>query len=70
MTTVRLHGSVVPAAAAADESGLIVLLPSLGTTTALWDGVVERLASLVPSLRMLRVDLPGHGASPAAVAPF
>jgi len=43
-----------------------VLLPSLGTTTALWDGVVDELRRTAPRLRVLRVDLPGHGASPAA----
>lgn len=45
---------------------LLVLLPSLGTTTELWDGVVERMSIAPDAPRILRVDLPGHGASPAA----
>ncbi|MCI0157882.1 4-carboxymuconolactone decarboxylase [Leifsonia shinshuensis] len=49
---------------------LLVLLPSLGTTTELWDGVVARLATAPDAPRILRVDLPGHGASPAAREPF
>jgi len=51
-------------------SGLLVLLPSLGTTMSLWDGVLERLAGAGVTDRVLRVDLPGHGASPAAAEPF
>ncbi|WP_082467438.1 bifunctional 3-oxoadipate enol-lactonase/4-carboxymuconolactone decarboxylase PcaDC [Leifsonia sp. Leaf264] len=70
MTVPRLHGSISPAAATATETGLLVLLPSLGTTTAVWDGVVSEVARAAPALRILRVDLPGHGASPAAGAPF
>lgn len=49
---------------------LLVLLPSLGTTTELWDGVAGRLASTADAPRILRVDLPGHGASPAAREQF
>ena len=49
------------------DGPLIVLGPSLGTTTALWDGVVGALSE---KHRVLRFDLPGHGISPAATAPF
>lgn len=70
MTIPRLLGSVAPASPEATASGLLVLLPSLGTTTAVWDGVVAELRAALPELRVLRVDLPGHGASPAARAPF
>jgi 3-oxoadipate enol-lactonase / 4-carboxymuconolactone decarboxylase len=70
MTIPRLLGSVTPASSHATTSGLLVLLPSLGTTTAVWDGVVAELTGALPELRILRVDLPGHGASPAARAPF
>jgi 3-oxoadipate enol-lactonase / 4-carboxymuconolactone decarboxylase len=63
---IRLHGSVAPAAPEALATELLVLLPSLGTTTALWDGVVAELRRTAPALRVLRADLPGHGASPAA----
>lgn len=70
MTVPRLLGAVTPAAADTDESALLVLLPSLGTTTSLWDGVVAQLRSATPELRVLRIDLPGHGASPATTQPF
>src|SRR5215207_6526608 len=63
---IRLHGSVAAAAPDTLATELLVLLPSLGTTTALWNGVVAELRRTAPALRVLRVDLPGHGASPAA----
>lgn len=68
MTVPRLRGAMSPAPADSAASPLLVLLPSLGTTTQLWDGVVERLSG--SAVRILRVDLPGHGASPAARDPF
>ena len=43
MTVPRLLGAFAPGAAPAAANPLLVLLPSLGTTTALWDGVVARL---------------------------
>lgn len=70
MTPIRLRGSMAPAAPTAVEAPLLVLLPSLGTTTELWDGVVERLAARDDRPRILRIDLPGHGASPAARSRF
>ncbi|TFV95263.1 alpha/beta fold hydrolase [Leifsonia flava] len=70
MTIPRLLGSITPAADTATSSGLLVLLPSLGTTTAVWDGVVAEVAHALPALRILRIDLPGHGASPATGSPF
>ena len=70
MTIPRLIGSITPASPDATASGLLVLLPSLGTTTAVWNGVVAHVSSALPELRILRVDLPGHGASPAAREPF
>jgi 3-oxoadipate enol-lactonase/4-carboxymuconolactone decarboxylase len=57
-------------APAAPSSALLVLLPSLGSTTELWDGVLPALARRPGAPRILRVDLPGHGASPAAREPF
>jgi 3-oxoadipate enol-lactonase/4-carboxymuconolactone decarboxylase len=52
-----------PAAVVADE--LLVLLPSLGTTSRLFDGLV---ATLRPrqELAVVLVDLPGHGIAPRA----
>ena len=72
MTVPRLLGSFAPGAAPAAANPLLVLLPSLGTTTALWDGVVARLRSdeRTAGLRILRIDLPGHGVSPAASGAF
>lgn len=72
MTVPRLLGSFAPGAAPATTNPLLVLLPSLGTTTALWDGVVAALRAdpRTAGLRILRIDLPGHGASPAAAEPF
>jgi 3-oxoadipate enol-lactonase / 4-carboxymuconolactone decarboxylase len=68
MTVPRLLGAFAPGAAPAATNPLLVLLPSLGTTTELWDGVVARLRTdpRTAGLRILRVDLPGHGASPVA----
>ncbi|GAA1836292.1 4-carboxymuconolactone decarboxylase [Agromyces salentinus] len=72
MTVPRLLGSFAPGTAPAPANPLLVLLPSLGTTTALWDGVVGALRAdrRTAALRILRIDLPGHGASPAAAASF
>lgn len=72
MTVPRLLGSFARGAAPATTNPLLVLLPSLGTTTALWDGAVDVLRAdpRTDSMRILRIDLPGHGASPAAAEPF
>ncbi|RZS64401.1 4-carboxymuconolactone decarboxylase /3-oxoadipate enol-lactonase [Agromyces ramosus] len=70
MTVPRLTGSVTAAAPTADATELLVLLPSLGTTTELWDRVVAALRPTLPAVRILRVDLPGHGASPVARDPL
>lgn len=72
MSPPRLRGAFAPGAAPATHQDLLVLLPSLGTTGELWDGVVARLRAdpATAPLRVLRVDLPGHGASPPAHEPF
>ncbi|ANG84216.1 alpha/beta fold hydrolase [Microbacterium aurantiacum] len=46
---------------------LVVLGPSLGTSTILWEDVVPALAA---RNRVVAWDLPGHGASAPADAPF
>jgi len=46
---------------------LLVLGPSLGTSTILWEDVIPALAA---DYRVVAWDLPGHGASPAASAPL
>lgn len=45
----------------------LVLGPSLGTTTRLWGSAIRLLAA---HFDILAIDLPGHGASPAAAEPF
>ncbi|MEN2738407.1 alpha/beta fold hydrolase [Microbacterium sp. X-17] len=46
---------------------LLVLGPSLGTSTILWERTLPALRS---RFRVAAWDLPGHGASPGASAPF
>lgn len=46
---------------------LLVLGPSLGTSTILWENALPALAA---QYRVVAWDLPGHGASPAATEPF
>src|SRR5688572_23161274 len=53
---------------AADRT--LVLLPSLGTTSRIWDGTVQALASMAPRIEVLRMDLPGHGTGAVARAAF
>ena len=50
-----------------DGAPLLVLGPSLGTSTILWEDVVPALAA---EYRVVAWDLPGHGASAAASASF
>lgn len=71
MTVPLLRCSIEPADPAVVSSELLVLGPSLGTTSALWQGAVTAFAATSGGrYRVLRFDLPGHGASPAAVEPF
>ena len=70
MTVPRLHGSITPSAAGTRASELLVLLPSLGTTAEVWAGVTVEISRTLPAVRILHVDLPGHGASPATQEPF
>ncbi|WP_323505257.1 4-carboxymuconolactone decarboxylase [Cryobacterium sp. RTC2.1] len=81
MTQPLLRGTIRPGPAGpagpAGRASLLVLGPSLGTTTTLWDPVVDALDALGalgdpahPDLRVLSFDLPGHGVSPAAREPF
>lgn len=62
MTAPRLSFS-----APVGDGPLVVLGPSLGTSTVLWRTLVPRLAD---RYRLLAWDLPGHGASPAPDGPF
>jgi 3-oxoadipate enol-lactonase len=62
----------IPLLAATAPSGpargpLLVLGPSLGTSTIVWDPAVALLRG---SFRTISWDLPGHGLSPATRTPF
>jgi 3-oxoadipate enol-lactonase/4-carboxymuconolactone decarboxylase len=76
MSAVRVRGSLArrPETPEPTPPGgpLLALLPSLGTTTAVWSGVVDALHrdQALTDLRILEIDLPGHGESPAATEPF
>ena len=50
-----------------DGAPLLVLGPSLGTSTILWEDVVPALAA---HYRVTAWDLPGHGAAKPATEPF
>lgn len=67
MTVPVIRCSVVPVRSGAPDAQLLVLGPSLGTASEIWSGLVEPLSE---DFRVLRFDLPGHGFSPAASAPF
>lgn len=49
------------------DAPLLVLGPSLGTSTILWENASPVLAS---RYRVVAWDLPGHGSSPSATEPF
>ncbi|MES2169148.1 MAG: alpha/beta fold hydrolase, partial [Actinomycetota bacterium] len=72
MTVPVLRCTVDPADPFSSSSELLVLGPSLGTTAALWQPALASLAASAAGgrVRVLRFDLPGHGASPAAGEPF
>ncbi|CAN5245313.1 3-oxoadipate enol-lactonase [soil metagenome] len=71
MTVPLLRCSIDPADPAAVTSELLVLGPSLGTTSAIWNGAVTAFAATSGGrYRVLRFDLPGHGVSPATTEPF
>ncbi|MGA1838226.1 alpha/beta fold hydrolase [Herbiconiux sp. 11R-BC] len=53
--------------ASASSAPVLVLGPSLGTSTAVWAAVAERLAA---DFTVVSWDLPGHGASAARTSPF
>jgi 3-oxoadipate enol-lactonase/4-carboxymuconolactone decarboxylase len=46
-----------------DEAPIVVLLHAIGTSRAIWDGL---LTTLTQHFRVLRIDARGHGASPAS----
>lgn len=44
----------------------VVLVPSLGTTSQLFDALATDIGHALPRLSVVRVDLPGHGVGPRA----
>ncbi|MCU1413006.1 MAG: hypothetical protein JWN80_346 [Microbacteriaceae bacterium] len=72
MTVPVLRCTIDPADASSSSSELLVLGPSLGTTAAIWQPALASLAASAAGgrARILRFDLPGHGASPVATEPF
>ena len=76
MTAVRMLGSHAQHPSQSKKTPvdgeLLVVLPSLGTTSTVWDGVLAELRTdpALAGLRVLSVDLPGHGVSPAMTGPF
>jgi len=67
VTVPILKCSVLPVRSGSAASPLMVLGPSLGTTSTIWDTVALALSE---TYRVLRFDLPGHGFSPVATEPF
>jgi len=67
MSVPIIRGTVHEATGKVSDPQTIVLGSSLGTTGALWDGVVPTLAD---HYRVLRFDLPGHALTPAPGEPF
>ncbi|MFG6444863.1 alpha/beta fold hydrolase [Microbacterium sp. P07] len=63
--SVPVLASTVPVGPA--DAPLLLLGPSLGTSTILWEHAVDALAA---THRVVAWDLPGHGSSPAASGPF
>ncbi len=62
MTTEAGHNLPHHTVEGVEAAAPLLLGPSLGTSTALWDAVVPGLAA---THRVVRWDLPGHGRSPA-----
>jgi len=50
-----------------EETSVVILSNSLGSTLAMWDGVVAAVAT---RHRVVRYDLRGHGASPTPPGPY
>jgi len=68
MTVPVIVGVLIPAGADASPDAIpLVLGPSLGTTTTIWDRARTELGTRHP---VFVWDLPGHGVSPATTDPF
>ena len=62
-----LRGIIDPTSSQDAAAPLLVLGPSLGTTADMWAAAAR---ALTPAYRVVRVDLPGHGISPATTEPL
>ncbi|MFB7372492.1 3-oxoadipate enol-lactonase [Streptomyces sp. NPDC056222] len=58
------HGGLHHRVEGPSTAPVLILGPSLGTSTALWDAVAPELSA---THRVVRWDLPGHGGSPASL---
>lgn len=67
MTTLSLHTDVTASADSDEDAEVIILGPSLGSSTHLWD---LALPTLNAHHKVIRFDLPGHGKSPSAPDEF
>lgn len=68
MPTIAITAPVGPSTGSGTENApLLVLGPSLGTSTIMWETAVPRL---VEHYRIAAWDLPGHGRAPAPSEPF
>ncbi|AMM20016.1 hypothetical protein AX769_07370 [Frondihabitans sp. PAMC 28766] len=70
MTVPELSWIEDPPVGHADGDDLLVLGPSLGTSAWVWQEASAVVRENRPGLRVIRYDLPGHGASPATTRPF
>lgn len=52
-----------------DDAATVVWLGSLGSSAAMWQPQLDRMRTAGFPARHVRVDLPGHGASPGGPAP-
>ncbi|MBT2439488.1 3-oxoadipate enol-lactonase [Streptomyces sp. ISL-36] len=65
MTTTQPRGALLHHRAEGPATAPVLILgPSLGTSTALWDALAPELSA---THRVVRWDLPGHGGSPASL---
>lgn len=63
---IAMTAPVGPSTGSGTGAPLLVLGPSLGTSTILWETTLPHLGAY----RVALWDLPGHGAAPAPTAPF
>ncbi|HEY9306439.1 MAG TPA: alpha/beta fold hydrolase [Microbacterium sp.] len=67
LPAIAVTAAVGPSTGSGTDAPTLVLGPSLGTSTLLWERVIPALAE---RYRVVAWDLPGHGAARAATEPF